>query len=430
MSDFVLTFAVLLLLALDMAAVAARNAFQATNHTRLLALREGGNRRANLAAALLLRAPRLRASLNLVLILTRVLLAGILIEILWRQPWLEPYWSIAGGLLIFGVLLFWLEWAFDLAANRSPETWAMRMSPFVRVVMFLTALPLFVPTGIWGEPEGQQEGTITVKVTEDELKSLVGAGQEEGMIGKGEGRMIYSIIQLGDTLAREIMVPRIDMLTLEIHTPLPEAADVFLRSGHSRVPVFEESIDNMVGLLYAKDLLRVWREGNQIDTLRSLLRPAYFTPEAKKVDDLLAEMQSQRIHMAIVVDEYGGVAGLLTLEDIVEEIVGEIQDEYDQAEEAPYQVLKDGSYVFLGRVDVEDFNEVMGASISREEADTVGGLIYSRLGRVPDAGEQVQVNGLQLTVEQVSGRRIRKVKASRLPDETRAEEETDERSNR
>lgn len=428
MSDFAILTAVLLLLALDMTAVAARNAFLATNHARLLSLRERNEARVNLAASLLLRAPRLRASLNLLLILTRVFLTGLLLLVLVRQPWVEPFWTTLAGLLIFGILLFWVEWAFDSAANRSPETWALRTAPFVRVIMFLAGPPLLVPGGVWGEPEGQHEGTVTVKVTEDELKNLVGAGQEEGMFAKGEGRMIYSIIQLGETLAREIMVPRIDMLTLDIHTPLPEAADVFLRSGHSRVPVYEESIDNTLGLLYAKDLLRVWREGNQVESLRSLLRPAYFTPEAKKVDDLLAEMQSQRIHMAIVVDEYGGVAGLLTLEDIVEEIVGEIQDEYDQAEEAPYQVLKDNTYVFLGRVDVDDFNEVMGSSISRDEADTVGGLIYSRLGRVPDVGEQVLIDGLQLTVEQVSGRRIRKVRASRLPDQNRTEEETDERN--
>jgi CBS domain containing-hemolysin-like protein len=284
--------------------------------------------------------------------------------------------------------------------------------------MVAASLPLLFPAGLWGEPEGGTEGTVTVMVTEDELKNLVGAGQQEGIFPKGEGRMIYSIIHLADTLAREIMVPRIDMLALEVNTPLPEAADLFLQSGHSRVPVFEESIDNTLGLLYAKDLLRVWREGNQIDSLRALLRPAYFVPEAKKIDELLAEMQSQSIHMAIVVDEYGGVAGLVTLEDIVEEIIGEIRDEYDQAEEAPYQALKNGEFIFQGRVDLDAFNEVMGSHISKDEADTIGGLIYSRLGRVPTVGEEVLDDGLRLTVENVSGLRIRKVRAAWLPNET------------
>jgi CBS domain containing-hemolysin-like protein len=153
------------------------------------------------------------------------------------------------------------------------------------------------------------------------------------------------------------------------------------------------------------------------------LREAYFVPEAKKVDELLAEMQTRRIHMAIVVDEYGGVAGLVTLEDIVEEILGEIQDEYDQGEEAPYQKLSDGSYMFLGRVDLDDFNEIVGCNLPSDDADTLGGLIYSRLGRVPTVGEKVQDNNLLLTVEQVSARRIRKVSARWLQTDVGEEEE-------
>jgi putative hemolysin len=163
-------------------------------------------------------------------------------------------------------------------------------------------------------------------------------------------------------------------------------------------------------LLYAKDLLSVWREGNKIESLRELLRPAYFVPEAKKVDELLTELQGQRVHMAIVVDEYGGVAGVVTLEDIVEEILGEIQDEYDDAEESPYEELSANEFIFLGRVDLDDFNEIVEADLPKDDADTLGGYIYSRLGRVPTAGESVQVDNMQLTVEQVIGRRIRKVR--------------------
>jgi CBS domain containing-hemolysin-like protein len=248
-------------------------------------------------------------------------------------------------------------------------------------------------------------------VTEDEVKTLVDAGQEEGVFEQGERRMIYSVFELGDTLAREIMVPRIDMLVLDVTTPLLEAIDVLLQSGHSRVPVFEDTVDHTLGLLYAKDLLRISRQGDSLNSLRDLLRPAYFVPEAKKVDELLAEMQSRRIHMAIVVDEYGGVAGLVTLEDIVEEVVGEIRDEYDQEEEFPYQALADGEYVFLGRVGMDDFNEIMGSDLPTDDADTLGGYIYSQLGRVPIVGESVQQGNLLLTVELVSARRIRKVRA-------------------
>jgi len=211
------------------------------------------------------------------------------------------------------------------------------------------------------------------------------------------------------------MVPRIDIFALNVRTPILEAVDALLKSGFSRVPVYDETIDNVLGLLYAKDLLRVWREGNQVSSLRSLLRPAYFIPEAKKITELLAEMQAQRVHMAIVVDEYGGVAGLVTLEDIVEEIIGEIQDEYDQAEESLFQQVGEDEYLFHGRIDLDDFNAIMHSHIGEDEADTLGGLIYSRIGRVPKGGESLQADDILLTVEQVIGRRIRKVRAQRVP---------------
>ena len=184
-----------------------------------------------------------------------------------------------------------------------------------------------------------------------------------------------------------------------------------LQSGNSRVPVYENSIDHILGVLYVKDLLRVWRQHDQLTSLSDLLRPAYFIPEAKKVDELMAEMQSQRVHMALVVDEYGGLAGLVTLEDIVEEIIGEIQDEFDRAEDLPYQEIGQGEFQFQGRVGLEDFNEIMGSVLPSNEAETLGGFIFNRIGHVPIAGESVQVNNLMLTVTQVSGRRIRKVRA-------------------
>jgi CBS domain containing-hemolysin-like protein len=244
---------------------------------------------------------------------------------------------------------------------------------------------------------------------------MVDAGQQEGVLEEDEREMIYSIFQLGDTLVREIMVPRIDITAIDVQSPIPQAIDNLLASGFSRVPVYEETVDNILGLLYTKDILRFWREGIQAKSLRDLLRPPYFVPEAKKVDELLAEMQSQRIHMAMIVDEYGGIAGLVTLEDIVEEIVGEIQDEFDQAEESPFQQIDQDEYIFQGRITLDDFNEVMGSHLPSEEADTLSGFIYNRIGRVPTVQEMIRVNGLILTVEMVIGRRIRKVRARHSP---------------
>ncbi|MEW5869036.1 MAG: hemolysin family protein [Chloroflexota bacterium] len=404
-----ITIGIFLLLIFDSILVAARSGFLQTSYARLLAMREQAEPGVQRVVKLLPALSRLRASLSLTLVLTRFSLAGLFLLLLASLPVLLPGIVQAIALLVSAMLLFGVEWSVESAVSHNPELWVVRLATFVQVLMVVTSI-LLLPLSASRDMPGASDNSNVV--TEDDVKTLLGAGEEEGIFAQDERRMIFSIFELGDTLAREIMVPRIDMLALDVNTPLADGVDALLKSGHSRVPVYEESADHTLGLLYAKDLLRVWREGGQLESLRSLLRPAYFVPEAKKVDELLTEMQSQRIHMAIVVDEYGGVAGLVTMEDIVEEIVGEIQDEYDQGEEAPYQELKDGDYLFLGRIDLDDFNETMGSDLPKEDADTLGGYIYSRLGRVPTVGETVRKDNLLLTVEQVSARRIRKVRAS------------------
>ncbi len=251
-------------------------------------------------------------------------------------------------------------------------------------------------------------------VTEEEIMTMVDAGQEEGVIQEDEKQMIFSIFALDDTLAREVMVPRIDLIALDVETPLDEALEVAIEAGHSRIPVYEDSIDNIVGLLYAKDLLLVWRDGQQSVPLSELLRRAYFVPESKKATELLGEMQQRKVHMSVVVDEYGGTAGLVTIEDIVEEIVGEIQDEYD-SEEPSVVLVSDSEYIFDARIDTDDVNRLIDAALPTELGDTLGGFIYSQLGKVPAVGDQVQFTDLRITVLTVSGRRIRKVRVARQP---------------
>jgi putative hemolysin len=337
---------------------------------------------------------------------------GVLITLLAFQDTPHPLLTLAalGGaaLIVLGI-----ETLIDRKVKHDPNNWNLRLNSFTRLV---TALfyPLLLVTMEEPKTLTRPEAGLS-ELTDEELRSLVDSPPEDGILEQEERKMIYSIFRLGNTLAREIMVPRIDITALEVEASLDQAVDILMNTGHSRMPVYEESIDNILGLLYAKDLLPVWREGSQMTSLRELLRPAYFVPEAKKVDELLGEMQARRIHMAIVVDEYGGISGLVTLEDIVEEIVGEIQDEYDQAEESPYQELEGGEYIFQGRVDLDDFNDIMGSNLPREEADTIGGFIYNRVGRVPSSGENLQIDDLLLTVDQVSGRRIRKVRARWSP---------------
>jgi CBS domain containing-hemolysin-like protein len=416
----IILLAIFPVLVLDLIAIAMRTAFLETSYTRLLTMRDEDEQSANRVLPIIQIMPRVRASLNLILVILRFGLSGLVLA--FAYTWVVAnQWIALAILVLSALLLFWIEWLVERYVMRSPEEWAVRFVPSVRVLIGLMALPVALPMSLSGDSKGG--GEITVSVTEEEFKTLVDAGQEEGFVDEGEHRMIQSIFRLGDTLTREIMVPRIDMLALDVGTSLPKAVDAFVNSGYSRVPVYEETVDNTLGMLYAKDLLRVLREGEEIGSLTDLLRSVYFVPEAKKVDELLDEMQSQRRHIAIVVDEYGGVAGLVTLEDIVEEIFGEIQDEYDQAEEAPYQELEDGDYIFLGRVDLDDFNDIFGSDLPGDEADTLGGFIYSRLGRVPEVGEQVENDNLLLTVEQVSARRIRKVRASWIPHNAKNKDE-------
>jgi CBS domain containing-hemolysin-like protein len=196
-------------------------------------------------------------------------------------------------------------------------------------------------------------------VTEEEIKTMVDAGEEGGVLEEGEKEMIYSVFELGDTTAREIMVPRMDMVALDVTTPLTGAVDAIIKTAHTRIPVYEGNRDNIIGLIHAKDLFPLLRGCDLETSLRSLVRPAYFVPESKKLDDLLRELQQNRMHMAIVVDEYGGTAGLVTIEDLLEEIVGEIQDEYDK-EEVQIQDLGEGEAVFDARTSLNDVNETLG----------------------------------------------------------------------
>ena len=417
--------AFILLLVLDLLLAATRSGFSqsklATNLAanlaaklaHLFSLPEVLQPQVRRAVNALASPPLLKASLDLTQAMTHFLLAGLALFLF--LPWerlLYPLLTAAVLLGLVGLALFLLEWIVERRVALRPDEWVLRLAPLAGVLIFLlkpmvsVVLKLSTPAVVSANDNGY--------VTESGLMTLMDAEQENGGLEQGERKMIVSIFRLGDTLAREIMVPRIDVIALEANSPVPQAVDALLESGFSRVPVFAGSIDQIHGLLYAKDLLKAWREGGQMDSLEPLLREAYFIPEAKKVDELLAEMQAQRIHMAIVVDEYGGVAGLVTLEDIVEEIVGEIVDEYDIAEEVIYQVVSPGEYVFLGRVDLDDFNEIMESDLPKEEADTLAGFIFSRIGRVPIGGERVEIGNMRLTVEQVSGRRIRKVRAQRL----------------
>jgi CBS domain containing-hemolysin-like protein len=322
-----------------------------------------------------------------------------------------PYVEIVITLLTAALVVALIEQWMEATVLSNPDLWAIRMTPFTRVTLIIFFPILIIPRFIGRRFFRMSEKPFAV--TEDELNQILDASQEEGVLEDDEREMIGSIIELRDTPVREIMIPRTDMIALNADAPVTEAIDRMLASGYSRVPVYSESIDTIVGILYIKDLLRLMHEGREQEHFTSELRDPVFVPETKKVDELFTEMQSERVHIVIAVDEYGGVAGLLTLEDIIEELFGEIQDEYDFAEEQEYENLGEGKYLFDGRIDIDDFNELMEMDLPRDDADTLGGYLFSQFGHVPENGESIEVDDILLTVTQVNGQRIQKINAQR-----------------
>ncbi|MDP8904316.1 MAG: hemolysin family protein [Chloroflexota bacterium] len=289
------------------------------------------------------------------------------------------------------------------------------LSPLVWLLTTLTG----AITRIFGISDQPQE-----RMTAEELMILVERGGEQGIIEAEEKQMIGAVLELGQQRVHEVMVPRIDIVALPASTSLDDIVQTIVAGGHSRIPVYEDTIDNIIGILYAKDLLPYLARGEQ-PQVTSILRTPLFVPESISVDDLLHSLQRRKVHIAIVLDEYGGTAGLVTIEDLIEEIVGEIQDEYD-VEEPLIEPISESEARVDGRTSVDDLAEHFGIELNgadREQYDTVGGLVYHEIGGVPNVGDVVEVDGLTLTVEATDGRRVGKVLVARRTDNGVREEE-------
>ncbi len=250
------------------------------------------------------------------------------------------------------------------------------------------------------------------KITTFEIQDLIKAGEGEGIVNEEESEMIRSIFTLRSTVVREVMVPRTDMTCIAINTDVNDLLKTILDCGHSRIPVYENTIDNIVGLLYAKDLLKHWGADDDQIKLRQIMRVPYFIPETKNIEQLLQEFKSKHVHLAIVIDEYGGTSGLITIEDLIEQIVGDIQDEHDREEEL-YSVNPDGSITADARMPIEDLEQYFSVEIERDKFDTVGGLIFHLSGKISVKGDQLNTDELDITVLDADERRIKKVNIRR-----------------
>lgn len=303
----------------------------------------------------------------------------------------------------------------SLALYHSERLALVAVYPIYGLKYLLTPLVLLLTflSNILVRPFGGTASFIIPAVNEEELKMLVEASEEKGFLEAEETEMIHSILNFGDTVVRKVMTPRIDLTALDVAAPLPELLRCIAESGHSRIPVFEEDLDSIVGIVHAKDLLALPLDTQRNNTsIRSVMRSPYFIPETKKVDELLTEFQRSKQQLAIVRDEYGVTSGLVTIEDLLEEIVGDIQDEYDQ-EEAMVQVIDRCTSILNGKMGLREVNDRMGLELPEDEADTIGGFVFGLLGHQAEHGERVAWHDLEFLVEASDGRRITKVRLLR-----------------
>ena len=387
---------------------AAETALARMTPTRAQALASKERRGSAALAALVDRPERFVNPLLLALLICQLVqatLVGIVADRLWGGE------GVAGAIaldivVVFVVMVFGRTWAVlnpdraALAAAR-PAGALVRFPPLRLAARTLVGLADLLPPGT-RPPRGTY-------VSEEELLAVAELGVEEGVIEEHERALIASIIEFGDTVVREVMVPRPDMVTVGGDFRVADVMEVVLLNGYSRLPVCGDGIDDVVGIAYAKDLMSAERDGKEDEPVAALARPARFVPETKRVPEMLRQMQREKFHMAIVVDEYGGTAGLVTLEDLIEELVGEIVDEFD-VEDPLVEPVAGGGVRVDARTPLDEVSDLLQARLPAGDWDTIGGLLYHRLGHVPVEGESVDVVGWQLTAQRVQGRRIGRVR--------------------
>jgi CBS domain containing-hemolysin-like protein len=411
-SDWLLIFAVLGLVITAAVFALAETALTRVNRVRAITLAEEAGRRGESLLKLVEHPERF---LNPILFLVLVchLVAGSLIG-LFADRRFGP-WGFVVAVVIEVVVIF-------VFAEAAPKTWAVQHAEQAALLVArpVTVVANFPPLrmlarGLIGLANVilPGKGLETPYVSEEDLLAMADAAVDEDVIEREERQLIHSIIEFGDTVVREVMVPRPDMVAVEGRASVSDAIEVAIASGYSRLPVFEQGVDDVVGIVFAKDLLRAEREGRAFDPVRSFKRDAHFVPETKRVAELLPEMQREKFHMALVVDEYGGTAGIVTLEDLIEELVGEIVDEYD-VEEEPIETLPNGELRVTARLPIDELNELLDAELPEGDWDTVGGLLLKLLGHVPTEGESVEVDGHRLIAERVQGRRIGRVRVAKV----------------
>jgi putative hemolysin len=411
----------LLLVLLGTLLAAAEASLTRTSRVRALALEEDGRRNAETLVKIESDPPRY---LNAVYLSVMFVQNGsaILVALLAEREWGNTWVTLAS--FVFTLVYFVVVEAMAKTfAVLHTDRVALTLSPLVWFLGRVLEIPTRFLIGLANvllPGKGLKEGPF---VSEEEIRSMAEVGHEEGSIEEGEKELIHSIFEFGDTIVREVMVPRPDIISIEDDKSLRDVQALVLARGYSRIPVFHESLDEVKGVVFAKDVLKALHQRQEDMPLADIMRPAHFVPESKKVADLLKEMQQEKFHLALVYDEHGSLTGLVTLEDLLEELVGEITDEYDR-EEPEVTVVGDGQYRVSGKASIDDLNELLGTELPDEEWDTVAGLLLDLFGRMPERGEETTFRGLSLRAERVQGRRIASVMITRSPELNGAGEES------
>jgi CBS domain containing-hemolysin-like protein len=414
-ADWLLVAAIVTLFLISGVLALSETAFTRMSRVRALALEEEGRSGATRLARMLERPERTLNSLLLVILVCQLVsanLTGVLLE--------QNFGTIGfvfGIVVEIAVFFVFFEVVPKTFAIQHPERASLLVAPILSFLTNFAPLRL-VSRALIGlanvvlPGRGLKEGPF---VSEEEIRQMADVAAEEEAIERDERKLIHSIFEFGDMVVREAMTPRTDMVSIDADASIEDGISTAIDAGFSRLPAYEESTDNIIGLVFLKDLVALARASKRNEPVRTALREAVFVPEQKRVAELLREMQTTQFHMAIVIDEYGGTSGVVTLEDLLEEIVGDIADEYD-IEEPSVEHLADGTLRVPGGTSIDDVSDELGVELPDTEWDTVGGLVFNLLGHVPEEGECVRFQGLEFRTERVKGRRIVSVNIRPKPD--------------
>jgi putative hemolysin len=396
---------------------ASETAVVFSNKSHLHQLSESGNANAGAVLSLLQKRDLLHSTLLLVenffIVLSAVLGTVIAIDLL-AQTYLSA--ALAAFLMTL-VVVFFTKLAPKSIACRNPDRFALAIAPYLQPVMkFLSPVSRFmsgtVDVIVGPGPQGMSCAAV---ITEEDIKDMINLGEERGSLKEEEKELLHKVFEFGDTLASQAMRPRTEIVSVPANVTLLEVFSLVSEFGYSRYPVIEDTVDTVIGILYTKDILVAMSSGevNREDGIQQFIRPAYFIPENKRVSELLAEMQRNRFQIAIVIDEYGGTSGLVTLEDLIEEIVGSIHDELE-AEEKDVQIVDEKNLVISGQSSLDEVNELLGTGLQSKDFNTLGGFVFGLFGRMPKIGEQLKYKNLRLEVLDLEGRKISKIKITKL----------------